>query len=426
MSISMRTLYCAVSCLVVYAALAAGVAVAQPPGTVNPGVRPGQAPPNRLQPLKPVDGRGVPVSGSILKSQPPKDPLAKPTEKKPGDNKPADKGGVVKPTGPARLVYDAYQKSSEAKTDAEYLTIIEMVDDALSQGISPEHTDYARKLKGWAHNKRGESLVEKDKKNLAVEQFEIAVEMNPNHWKARQNRGVSYAEQGKIKDAVADFSRVIQLNPGYANAWFNRGELYYQQGDVTAAVRDYSEAIRRVSTDPVYYQVRGNAYHQLRQFDEALNDFNRSIELDGNSAATRVYRGDTNTVLGRYEQAAEDYRQAIRLNDQLGRAYQSTAWLMATCPDERFRDPPRAVLAAKKAIELDGQNRYQYHETLAAALAANGEYGDAVKAQQQAVQLAPQSVAKAVRDRLTLYEREQPYRMRAQAMRGQWQPAGRR
>lgn len=416
-------------CLTVAAVMFGGIAVAQRPAN-TPRISPGQSPPSRLQPLRPVEGRGAANPGSVLKN-PPKDAAGKPADNKAplnnnADKKPSDKGGVVKPTGPARIVYDAYQKSSEAKAEADYLAIIAMVDEALQQGVGPEHLDYAKKLKGWAHNKRGEALVEQGKSNLALGEFEIAVEMNPEHWKARQNRGVSYAEQGKIKDAVADFSRVIQLNPGYANAWFNRGELYFQQGDVAAAVRDYSEAIRRLNTDPVYYQVRGNAYHQMRRFDEALADFNRAIELDGNSAATRVYRGDTHTVLGNYEQAAEDYRQAIRLNDRLGRAFQSTAWLMATCPDERFRDPARAVLAAKKGIELDGEKRYQYHETLAAALAANGEYAEAIKAQQKAVQLAPESVARAVRDRLALYEREQPYRMKAQAMRGQWQPAGRR
>jgi len=342
------------------------------------------------------------------------------------EKKPADKGGIVKPTGPARLVYDAYQKSGDAKTEADFRAIIDMVDDALQQGIEGEHLEYARTLKGWAHNKRGEALLEQKKNNLALGEFEMAVELNPNHWKARQNRGVSFAELGKTQEAVADFSRVIQLNPGYANAWFNRGELAYQQGDVRAALRDYTEAIRRLNTDPVYYQARGNAYHQLRRFNDALIDFNRAIELDADSAAARLYRGDTQTVLGNFEQAAEDYRQAIRLNDQLGRAYQSTAWLMATCPDDRFRDPARAVLAAKKAIELDGEKRYQYLETLAAALAASGEYSEAIKAQQKAVDLAPQSVSKAVRDRLALYEREQPYRMHAQAARGQWQPVGRR
>jgi tetratricopeptide (TPR) repeat protein len=371
-----------------------------------------------------LDNRNPPGAGSVLKNAP--GSAAKSADKAAEEAKPADKGGIVKPSGPARLVYDAYQKCPTAKTEADYLEIIGMVDEALQQGVGDEHLDYAKKLKGWAHNKRGEALLEQKKTNLALGEFEMAVEMNPDHWKARQNRGVSFAEQGKTQEAIADFSRVIQLNPGYANAWFNRGELAYQQGDIRAALRDYTEAIRRLNTDPVFYQARGNAYHQMRRFNDALIDFNRAIELDADSAAARLYRGDTQTVLGNYEQAAEDYRQAIRLNDQLGRAYQSTAWLMATCPDDRFRDPARAVLAARKAIELDGDKRYQYLETLAAALAANGEYGEAIKAQQKAVELAPQAVSNAVRDRLALYEREQPYRMRAQAMRGQWQPVGRR
>ncbi|MCE9547053.1 MAG: tetratricopeptide repeat protein [Planctomycetia bacterium] len=353
--------------------------IGRPPGELNP--RP-LRPPVR----KPAAPRPAPIS------QPPAAqlPVAQPSNK---PLTPEERSAVEKPGGASRLVFDAFQKTQTAKTEAEYVAIIALLDRAMTDeaALGEKNMDYARQLKGWACNKRGEALVARGKNSVALIQFEQAVELNPEHWKARQNRGVSYAELGKLKEALSDFSRVIALNPGYANAWFNRGELYYQQGDLAAAQKDYTEAIRRSPEEPAFYQVRGNVRHQLKEFDDAMNDYNRSIELDDKNAISYIYRGDTETTMGQYEQAATDYRKAIQLNDQLGRAYQSTAWLMSTCPDDRFRDPPKAILAAHKAIDLDGRKRYEYFETLAAALAANGQYDEAVRTQQQAIQLAPDS-----------------------------------
>ena len=49
-----------------------------------------------------------------------------------------------------------------------------------------------------------------------------------------------------------------------------------------------------------------------------------------------------------------NYRQAIKLSPKLGRAYRGVAWLMATCPEERFRNAELAVASARQALALDG------------------------------------------------------------------------
>ena len=75
-------------------------------------------------------------------------------------------------------------------------------------------------------------------------------------------------------------------------------------------------------------------------------------------------------------------------DDTMARAYQNVAWLMATCPEERFRNPTLAVRAAKKALELDGAT-YLGWDTYAAALASVGQYAQATAAQRKAVSSAP-------------------------------------
>src|SRR5262249_18531466 len=154
--------------------------------------------------------------------------------------------------------------------------------------------------------------------------------------------------------------------------WFDRAELKFSQGDFAGALDDYNQSIQRKPDDATFYSKRGHANYRLGKFREALADYNRAVQMDPNNAELLVDRGTAYRQQGTYGPAASDYREAVRLNPKLGIAYLNTAWLMATCPDPRYRDTDKAVAAAKRAIELDGDKDYRYLDTLAAAQASAG------------------------------------------------------
>ena len=135
---------------------------------------------------------------------------------------------------------------------------------------------------------------------------------------------------------------------------------------------------------------------------EAIQDLDRVIELDADNAVAFADRADLYAFLGRWEQAARDFRMAIRLDKSLGRAYQSAAWLMATCPEKRFRDQKVALRAAQRAIELDGRDDYRYLDTLAAAQANAQRFGEAMESAQQAIEVAPTDVVAELQEKLQL------------------------
>jgi Tfp pilus assembly protein PilF len=56
--------------------------------------------------------------------------------------------------------------------------------------------------------------------------------------------------------------------------------------------------------------------------------------------------------LGQWEKAAADHAKDVTLAPRDGHGYNNFAWLLATCPDPKFRDPARAVQLAKKATGL--------------------------------------------------------------------------
>ena len=277
---------------------------------------------------------------------------------------------------------------------------------------------------GWSQNRRGEAYTkqaadmnETDQADhiaeldaLALADFEASVASDPAKWKSVHNRGVSYALIGKYGEAVADFSRVIELNPRFANAWFNRGEIRYEQEKYDEAIGDYTQAIGLDPDDAGAYTARGHAYFQMRRFRDAVNDYNRAVSFDRNNAEPYANRGDAYHSLRNWSQAASDYRRAIQLDDQLGRAYQSAAWLMATCPDARYRTTDLAVRAAERAVSLDGAQDYRNLDTLAAAYANAGRFDDAKAKLEKALEITPDGQLESLKARLALFEDGEPYR----------------
>jgi hypothetical protein len=78
-------------------------------------------------------------------------------------------------------------------------------------------------------------------------------------------------------------------------------------------------------------------------------------------------------------------------NDRI-RSLDFLARLLAACPDEKLRDPERAVLLAKEACELSKYNAALPIETLAAAQAAAGDWSAAQDTLQQARHLIDRHV----------------------------------
>lgn len=66
-------------------------------------------------------------------------------------------------------------------------------------------------------------------------------------------------------------------------------------------------------------------------------------------------------------------------------AYNSVAWLYATCPNTNSYKPSEAVQLAQKAVTLERKDMYL--DTLAVAHAASGNFAQAIKVQEEAIKL---------------------------------------
>ena len=125
-------------------------------------------------------------------------------------------------------------------------------------------------------------------------------------------------------------------------------------------------------------------------------------------------RGIAYSKKGQYEKAISDYNKAIEINPGDAGPYNDLAWLLATCPDARYRDGVKAVELAQKAVELSP--RASFLDTLASAYAEVGKFEDAIITQEKAITLLKKEgkTEKLVdyMERLNSYKAHKPWRER--------------
>lgn len=124
-----------------------------------------------------------------------------------------------------------------------------------------------------------------------------------------------------------------------------------------------------------------------------------------------------------YRRAGAWYHRAARSEDPW--ASNNLAWFLATCPEENLHNGEQAVLLSRRALKLvaefvqSDEQPYEMVDTMAAALARNGEYKEAELWQKRSLTLLSEDKELAAEDRkkledefntrLKLYQKTTPF-----------------
>ena len=210
----------------------------------------------------------------------------------------------------------------------------------------------------------------------AVTLWSDAVSKSPLHARARNNLGLLLQGSERWEEAGAHYREALRIKPHYTGAHINLGIVLQRLG----------------------------------RLEEAVTHFQNALRIDPNHVKAHSAWGATLAKYGRFEEAVTHYQEALRIKPDFAAAHNNLGWLWATCPDDPIRDGQRALLHARRAVELAGENNAGSLDTLAAAYAELGDFEQAVRWQQRAVQKAADPLKDGLRRRLDLYIAGNPFR----------------
>ena len=268
---------------------------------------------------------------------------------------------------------------------------------------------------------RGNALHAQGQYDQAIEVYNLLLQnIDPNDTAnmaiAYNNRGNSWHAKAEYDRAIADYNQALVLNPNYAEAYDNRASAWCNKNEYDKAIADDNQALTLNPNLANAYSNRGSVWHGKGEYDKAIADFNQALAINPNVKNSYRNRADAWEKKGQHDKAVADYNQALSVNPNDDAAYNSLAWLYATCPDEKYRNGKKAFEYAYKAFQLSEGKNWAYVDTLAAAYAETGDFEQAKEWEAKAIALAATDKSASDKDRqdllsyLELYKQGKPCR----------------
>ena len=269
-----------------------------------------------------------------------------------------------------KKIEDLREKYNRATSQAEKNKILKQMNDNDRDFLANQKNEEGNKLY-YAQNYGG-----------AIKSYDEAIKIKPD-WSWYYNRGNSYYKLGKNELAIQDFNKSIQLNPNYDKAYNNRGNIYDDLGQYELAIKDFDKSIQLNPNYDLAYNNRGVVYNNLKQYERAIQDFDKSIKINPNYDKSYNNRGNSYNYLGKYERAIQDFDKAIKLNPNYDKAYNNRG--VAYINLEKYE---RAIQDFDKAIKLNPNYATAYNNR-GAAYGGLGQHEKALKNFEKALEINP-------------------------------------
>lgn len=157
---------------------------------------------------------------------------------------------------------------------------------------------------------------------------------------------------------------------------------------------------------------RGSAWGNKRDYERAIADFDEALLVNPEFVIAYYNRALARTNIRDYDGLITDLDEVMRRDPLHADAHNSAAWVLATAPVMAIRNGTRAVELARKAAELTNWKKAHILQTLAAAYAETGNFSEAVRWQNKALEFPEHATnfgQEALR-RIEFYQKGQPYR----------------
>ncbi len=96
--------------------------------------------------------------------------------------------------------------------------------------------------KSTIYSNLGKAKMMQGKIDAALNNYDLAINLNPNHYTSYLNRALAKQKKGDFAGSLADFEKCLEINPKMGGAYYNRALLYLQMNKKSNACKDFKQA----------------------------------------------------------------------------------------------------------------------------------------------------------------------------------------
>ncbi|MCZ8224314.1 MAG: tetratricopeptide repeat protein [Microcystis sp. LE19-84.1B] len=270
-------------------------------------------------------------------------------------------GGAILLLGLGGIGFWQFQVLSDNRVweESQQVNTIKGFEKYLQKYPKGQYVTQANEKLADLYNHQGLLHFEQDKKDLALADYNKAIELNPQNAEVYRNRGKLYFYSSPQKKdlALADYKKAIELDPYNTDVYGDRALLYVAEKKVDLAWADYNKAIELNPKNAKAYIDRGTFYTLLQKNDLALIDFSQAIAVDPKNANAYHFRGFVYHLQQKNNLALGDYNKAIELDPKYANAYTNRGQLYLS-----QNKTDLALADYNKAIEVDPKYADAYYK----------------------------------------------------------------
>ena len=183
-------------------------------------------------------------------------------------------------------------KDEEMERSRELMKKLEALDLTLTPSIYVE---------------KGEIYLDQRNPEKAIENFNKAIELQPNNYSAYFHRGRAYQFIGKFDEAINNYMKAAEIKPKESALYANMGVCYRLKQDYEKSIQNLTKALELRPQFEFAYIQRGLTYVEMKKNDLVINDLKEAERLNPNSGSTLSNIGFCYGKMGNFDSAIEYY-----------------------------------------------------------------------------------------------------------------------
>jgi len=254
----------------------------------------------------------------------------------------------------------------------------------------------------------------------AIDTLNKIIKIEPDDAFAWQQLSQNYLLLEEADNALKYCLKAVELFPDNIDTLKILADLYNKNKQYQEAIDTINKIIKIEPDDAAAWCQLGKNYLLLEDSDSALKYLLKALEVNGKHVPAHIIIADTYLTLGKYKEAITHFEIAFTHNENLLTSLNTVAHLQASHKDPEIFSPVTALKYAEQAAGLidktptNKENEAQVLDTLAIALAANGNFKEAIETATKACDLSIKqgqpAFAKWIQNRIKLYEEKKAYR----------------
>lgn len=146
-----------------------------------------------------------------------------------------------------------------------------------------------------------------------INEMTMTVKSNPQDVDGFVSRAKAYEELGNKQDALNDYNVALNIDAKNEKALIARGMLLAEMGKNKEALKDFSAAIKVNSKSYEAYFQRGLCYAEKEEYSKGIKDFTKCTQIDRNQYKAWYNRGICLIKTGKTDQGCSDLKFAETL-----------------------------------------------------------------------------------------------------------------